>query len=147
MKLSIKALVFGLLFSFMAAVPAVVATPATVSAAANCENPRLLGVPAWYRGLAEPGLNDTCNIKHPDTVGGLSPFIWRIVLNVVEMALVIVAYIAVFFILYGGFQFIVGGSNPDTVAKGRKTILNAVIGLVISMGAIGITNLVFSIIP
>ena len=39
-----------------------------------------------------------------------------------------------------------GGSVPGQIEKARKSILNAVIGLVIALGAIGITNLIFTII-
>lgn len=131
------------IFTIAAPITATIA-PQTVSAADGCES-RLLGIPPWFRGLTT-GTPPNCAIQSPNDAGGLSTFIWRIVLNIIEMAVVIVAYIAVFFILYGGFQFIVGGSNPSMIEKGRKTILNAVIGLVIAMGAIGITNLVFSII-
>lgn len=148
MKSFIKTLVLGGFFIAMVAAPvAAVTMPqvSSVSAATNCEA-RPLGIPPWYRGLT----NNTpprCELVSPDSVGGLGPYIWRIVLNIIEMVVVIIAYVAVFFILYGGFQFIVGGSNPGMIEKARKTILNAVIGLVVAMGAIGITNLIFSIIP
>jgi len=146
MKAFIKNFVFGGLFVFIVAAPVMaVATPQVTSvSAATCED-RALGIPPWYRGLTKNNF-PTCDLKSPADVGGISGYIWTIVLNVIEMAVVIVAYVAVFFILYGGFQFIVGGSNPSMIEKARKTILNAVIGLVIAMGAIGITNLIFSII-
>lgn len=127
---------------FIAAPVMAVTTPFAADAKANCDN-SLLGIPPWYRGMTE---GPDCNIKSPESFGGVGPFIWRIVLNVVEMALAVTAYIAAFFILYGGFLFMTLGSSPDGVAKARKTILNAVIGLVIAMSAIALTNLVFRII-
>ena len=143
MKAAIKTFFAAAVFIFAIASPVIaLATPQTVSAA-NCEA-RVLGIPPWYRGLTNN--NDKCDLKSPDDVGGLSNFIWKIVLNGIEMAIVIVAYIAVFFILYGGFQFLTGGANPSQVEKARKTITNAIIGLVIAMAAIAITNLVFGII-
>ena len=39
-----------------------------------------------------------------------------------------------------------GGALPAQLEKARKTILNAVIGLVIALAAIALTNLVFNII-
>lgn len=146
MKAFLRNLVLGGFFIFMVAAPVLaVATPQTSIVAADpaCES-RPLGIPPWYRGLT--GSSPDCNLISPNDAGGLGPFIWKIVLNIIEMVIVIVAYISVFFILYGGFQFLVGGSNPGMIEKARKTILNAVIGLVIAMGAIGITNLIFSII-
>ena len=144
MKSAIKNFLAAGLFIFAIASPVMaIASPQPVSAAA-CEA-RVLGVPPWYRGLTD-GNEGSCAIKSPDAVGGLSNFIWKVVLNIIEMAIVIVAYIAVFFILYGGFQFLTGGANPSQIEKARKTITNAIVGLVIAMAAIAITNLVFGII-
>lgn len=115
--------------------------PQTASAACSS---RFLGIPAWYEGLTD----GSCNMLdvNSDTVGGLSGLIWTIALNIVEAGLVIVIYVTVFFILYGGFKFLTGGSNPEQTSKARKTIINAVIGLVISMASIAIVNLISGII-
>lgn len=129
-------------FALLVAAPvAAVAVPTQASAGPACEA-SFLGIPPWYRGMT----NDDCTIVSPDDLGGLSNFIWRIALNVIQMALVIVAYIAIFFILWGGFLFMTGGGNAAQVEKARKSILNAVVGLVIAMGAIAITNFLFGII-
>ena len=147
MKTALKNFLAAAVFIFAIASPVMaLASPQTVSAA-GCEN-RVLGVPPWYRGLTE-GTYPDCKIISPTSLGeedGLGKFIWRIVLNVIEMAIVIVAYIAIFFILYGGFLFLTGGALPGQIEKARKTIRDAIIGLVIAMGAIAITNLVFKII-
>ncbi len=37
--------------------------------------------------------------------------------------------------LWGAFQVIVGGANPESVKKGRKTIFNAIIGAGIALSA------------
>lgn len=136
--------IFVGLFALVVAAPVVsTAVPATVSAAPQCET-SILGIPPWYRGLT----NDDCTIQgpNPNETNGLSNYIWRIVLNVIQIALGIVAYIALFFVIYGGFLFMTGGSNPSQVEKGKKTIFNAVIGLVVSIGAVAITNFVFGIV-
>jgi hypothetical protein len=140
-----KKIVLGVFFIFAVASPAMVLTaPQTVSAATTCEG-RLLGIPPWYRGLTD-NVPPKCNLVSPASVGGLGTYIWRIVLNVIEMAIVATTYLTVFFLLYGGFLFITGGSTPSQIEKGRKTILNAIIGLALCIGAIGLTNLVFTII-
>lgn len=145
MKAMIKSLFLGGLFVFTFASPVMAAiTPAqSAHADAACEG-RVLGIPPWYRGLTGP--SPDCNIVSPDDAGGLSAFIWKIVLNVIEMAIVATAYVATFFILYGGFLYMTGGALPAQLEKARKTILNAVIGLVICLAAIALTNLVFTII-
>ena len=141
----LKTFLLGGLFIFAFAAPlmATIAPSQSAYADAACEN-RILGIPPWYRGLTGP--SPDCNIVSPDDVGGLSAFIWKIVLNVLEMAIVATAYVASFFILYGGFLYITGGALPAQLEKARKTILNAVIGLVICLAAIALTNLVFNII-
>lgn len=141
----IKSLIMGFAFAFLVASPVLAAvSPIVPVASASCDA-RFLGLPAWYRGLAE---GDDCSklVSPADVEGEIGGYITMIVLNIVEAGLFIVGYVAVYFILYGGFQFIVGGSNPDKVAKARKSILNASIGLLISMASIGLVNFVFSFV-
>lgn len=144
MKALFKTIILGGLFIFMVASPVMAVTTPQAAMAAGCEG-RVIGVPPWYRGLTN---NDPpeCTLKTPEQVGGLSSYIWRIVLNGVEMAIVLSAYVAVFFILYGGFLYMTGGALPGQLEKGRKTIRDAIVGLVICMGSIAIINLIFSII-
>lgn len=109
------------------------------SANASC-NTRFLGIPAWYDGLT----NDSCDIVSPSEAGGLSTFIWHIALNIVQMALFVAGYICVAFIIYGGFLFLIGNGQPETVAKARKSIIDACIGLVISMASVAIVAFIAS---
>lgn len=147
----LKTLILGLGFAFFVAAPVfAVAIPASsVNAAptadSSCEQ-RFLGAPTWFRGMAAKDANDKCFIMSPEDFGGIGNFIWRIALNIIEMGLFIAGYLAVFFILFGGFQFLTGGGNPGQIEKARKTILNAVIGLVISMASIAVTNLIFGLL-
>ncbi len=100
----------------------------------------LLTFPAWYKGLVtdEPD----CNIKNPDDVGGLGTFIWKIALNIIEVLLQLAGYMSVGFIIAGGFKYLTSTGSPDDIVKARKTILNAIIGLVISIFSVGIVNVV-----
>jgi hypothetical protein len=144
MKAFKNLLVAGLfIFGFAAPVMATV-SPQSVSAGAACEG-RVLGIPPWYRGLTSD--DGKCSITSPSNSDGIEGFIWKIVLNVIEMAIIIIAYIAVFFILYGGFLFMTGGGNPSQIEKARKSITQAVIGLAIAMASVGIINFIFGIIP
>ena len=136
-------IIFVSAFIFLVASPvATVALPTSVSAGPSCEG-SFLGVPPWYRGLTA----DDCSIAapNPDDSEAIKNFIWKIVLNGIQMALVLAAYVAIFFVLYGGFLFMTGGGNPSQVEKARKSIFNAIIGLVIAMGAIAITNFIFQL--
>lgn len=115
--------------------------------AAGCGNEKaFLGFPYWYSRLPR---NADCTLKSPDTStnpNALSKFIWQIVLNIIEIALRAIAFIAFGFILFGGFQFISSLGKPDGMAKARTTILNAVIGMVIAIGSVGIVNVVMGIL-
>jgi len=115
------------------------AIPQSVSAASDCAG-RFLGFPTWYRGLTDAPPD--CNIKTPSDSGGLGNFIWHIGLNIVEIILVAIAYIATAYFLYGGLLFIVSRGNPDGATRARSTILNAIIGLIISMASIALVNFV-----
>lgn len=153
MRRILKHFLLAGLFAFLVASPAaIVATPQTAYAAdpGNCET-RFLGIPPWYRGLTKTDSTGDCAIMSPtdvssDKKNALSIFIWKIVLNIIEMALILAGWIALGFILYGGFLFITSGGNASQAEKARKSIFNAVIGLVISMGAIAISNLAFGLI-
>lgn len=124
-----------------------VAVPQTANAA-SCQDNVLL-FPTWYRGL---GTNTTdaagqpsCEIMSPGSgPDSLGKFIWTIVMNVIGIALVAVGYISVGFIIYGGFLYLTGGGSADKIAGARKTILNAVIGLIISFFSVIIVNIVVS---
>lgn len=122
-----------------------VATPIATPVSAACGEEGILGMPAWYRGLT----NGDCSIKSPSDSGdgkGLSTFIWKIVLNIINIVLVIIGYAAVFFIIYGGFLYMTGGSNPGQLEKAKKSITNAIIGLAIAIFSTIIVNVIFGII-
>lgn len=143
----LKQLLATLMFTVFIAAPVMTVTVAPTTYAAidpSCEV-RILGIPPWYRGLSSRDDAGNCSIDSP-TGDKLSTFIWRIALNLIEIGLYLVGYLAVFFVLYGGFQFLTGGNNPSQIEKARKTIFNAAIGLVISISAVVIVNLVFGII-
>lgn len=101
----------------------------------------LLTFPAWYRGLQNP--DPDCSIKPPDaSKAGLSGYIWTIVLNVIEFGLQLVGYVSVGFIIAGGYKYMISTGSPDGMVRARKTIMNAVIGLVLSIFSVAIVNVV-----
>lgn len=112
---------------------------APVASAASCPGGRahLLTFPAWYDGL----VNEDCTLKSvgngPDD---LRNFIVRIVLNVIEILLQLVGYACTVFIMLGGFKYMTNTGDPSQYVTARKTIMNAVIGLVISIGSVVIVN-------
>lgn len=131
-------------FSFVALVAApgiTLAIPQAVAADPKCDK-GILTIPPWYRNLTD----SNCNIIDPSKApGGLSGFIWTIVLNAIEIGLNVAGIAAFILIIYGGFLFMTGGGNASQIEKGRKTLIYAVVGLVLSIASIAIINLIFRI--
>lgn len=59
----------------------------------------------------------------------------------IQFLLSLAGLVAVFFIVYGGFKYTTGGITEDKEA-GKKTIMHALIGLVVSLSAWIIVNLI-----
>jgi len=142
-------LILGVALSVVASSGSIVATETEAEIAQReakvsekCSD-HFLTFPAWYRGIQK----EDCSLMSPSEVNGqpenkLRNYIMRIVLNILEIMLQAVAYISVGFIIYGGFKYITSPSDSSKIAGARKTIQNAIIGLIISMLSIAIVNLV-----
>lgn len=116
--------------------------PSTVLAQGKpCDggNNQLTLLPPWYKGLV---CNDHGTPQIATTENGLRDFIFRIILNLTEAMLYIVGYIALGMIIWGGFKYMLFGDNSGGVEAAKKTIQNAVIGLVISIFSITIVNFI-----
>ncbi len=92
-------------------------------------------LPRWYDGLCQ---GDT--IEAPG--GDMKAFIIKIALNIVAILLTVVGYVSLGFIIWGGFKYMISGDNANGVSGAKTTILNAVIGLVLSIMSVAIVNLV-----
>jgi hypothetical protein len=101
-------------------------------------NTSLFGVPAWYRNLTD----SSCNVVMPKTAGkpDVTKIIMTIALNLIQAGLVLVAYVTIFFIIKGGFGYIISAGSPDGMTSAKKTITNALIGLVIAVLSASIVN-------
>lgn len=118
------------------------------TALANCPDGKILTLKPWYDGLMNtknPNDPNYCSIDMPQgSAKSMAGFIWKIVLNIVDDLFQIVAYITTGFIMYGGFLMLTASGSPDRTSKAIKTIINAMIGLVIALASIAIVNLVSS---
>lgn len=52
-----------------------------------------------------------------------------------NLVLLVVGVLAVFYLIYSGFLYITSGGNPDNVKKARAGIINSIIGIVIILAA------------
>ncbi len=102
--------------------------PAQNVSAASCTT-HFLGLPAWYDKLVD----SKCNVKTPHGDDEVKAYVWTIVLNIMSMIMGIVGYVAIGFVMWGGIQYMLAQGDTSKVAKGKKTITNSVIGLIIVM--------------
>lgn len=119
------------------------AVPAYAASAENCGQTSggFLGFPTWYKYL-NPTFDGT-ECKLDVTFPGAIP---KILLAVVEIALRIGGVVAFGYVIYGGFKFILSNGEPDRAASARNSIINALVGLVIAIIAIGVVNFIGSTI-
>ena len=111
----------------------------------------------WYHNLT----NSDCSIKNPselkpdkeDTEGkndkdstGMATFIWTIVLNILYDISVLVGYFTILMIAWGGYLYMFSRGDVGKAEKGKKTLISAIIGLVIAMLASVIMNTISAII-
>ncbi len=125
------------LLSFVSAA----ALPNSALAADNC-NSSVFGIPAWYNGQTE-GEGDGCHFEPTKSEDGTIDMVKtgaKIGANLLSAALVLVAYVTIFFLIRGGFAYMTSTGSPDGMAAAKKTISNALIGLVIAILAASIVN-------
>ena len=53
------------------------------------------------------------------------------IVRVINFVLTFLALVAVVFVIVGGFRILAAGGNEENVTKGRKTIIYAIIGLLV----------------
>ncbi len=110
--------------------------PATASAigGGDCGAEPFLGFRPWYAGLCDGDSKDS-NIAQPaeHDEKDLALFIWTIALNVTFDLTLAVGYIALGFVIYGGYLYIMSQGDPSKMARGKKTLTSAIIGTIIAM--------------
>lgn len=123
--------------------------PPASASAASCSGQSFI-FPRWYDNLC----NDNGAIKSPNDAGGkkgstaedtasnLTAWLGTIAMNIVKIMMTIVGYVSLGFIIWGGFKYMINGDNSSGTVSARKTILNAVIGLVLSIMSIALINLI-----
>src|SRR4051812_32856436 len=106
--------------------------------AAACGGGSFLGFPKWYKYLGSQSVTSTTGPAGAQScapmIGGLTD-IWLIVAAVTEMLLRIGALFAIVIVIYGSIQFITSQGEPSKTQAARSTIINALIGLVITISA------------
>jgi cytochrome bd-type quinol oxidase subunit 2 len=85
-------------------------------------------------GLLAPASTLAVNVV-PPAISGLpgdqNSTVTRELMTLIDTALVVAGLIAVAFLIYGGFRYITSAGNDEVAEGAKKTIQNAIIGLVV----------------
>lgn len=144
-----KAIFAGIFAIFIGASFLVVSNPQSVSAAeCSSYSNNLFGLPTWYRGLVNANDKD-CRIK---SIGNgengsvtIQQFVWTIIGNIFDGIFRIAGVVAVGFIIWAGFQYMISSGDSGKMAAAKTTLTNAIIGLIIAVLASIIVQFVMGI--
>lgn len=107
--------------------------------ATKCDK-SLLGFKAWHNGLGE-FMDDGCGLTKlsgNNTSEGqenISTVIWTVVLNILFDIFMAIGYLAIGFVIYGGYMYITSGGDMAKATKARKSIMSAVVGIILVLSA------------
>ncbi len=133
--LAVLLVVVGILFSQLT----IVNTNAYADAN-QCSQSTFMGLRPWYYGISA-----ICDGEQPKDQYEIRRIIWQIVLNVVTMVLQIAGYVCVGYVIWGGYLYMLSNGDPGKVASGKKTIMRALIGIVICVTASSISGAIVDV--
>jgi hypothetical protein len=110
------------------------------AASCSAKNP-FFGLKPWYNYLPDDRFTGSCDVVHfrilPGSGAGEASDIPLVLLAVVDDLLRIAAVVAVAFVIVGAIQMTISQGNPEQTARAQSTLINALIGLAISIVAVG----------
>ncbi len=123
--------------------PATDASAAAVEDYSDCGNSdAFFALKPWYSGLTtEKG--GKCEIGVPTDI---PLFVWTIVLNIMTDISVLIGYVAIVMVAWGGYLYMFSRGMPDRAERGKKTLIAAFAGLAIAMLASVIMNTIVTIL-
>jgi len=115
----------------------------------GCAKDSILGLVPWYVYLTPTRNSYTgrCDFKEfsntdPGSLFGLHSPLFLIGLAVLNDLIRVAALVSVGYVIYGGIQYAVSQGSPDATHKAQQTIINALIGLVLSILAAAIVGFI-----
>ena len=128
---------------FAAATP--VSADSIVDSPSSCGNNTVFfALKPWYAGLTSE-INGKCEIGTPRK-GQIPRFVWTVVLNILYDISMMVGYVAVIMVAWGGYLYMFSRGEPGRAEKGKKTLISAIVGLLIAMLAGVVMNTVAAIL-
>lgn len=106
--------------------------------------------------LLASAYNEVQNGLHTNGLAGLFGFgggglsssqsLTELISNAIKIGLTFAGAIAVVFVIIGGFMYITASGNEEQAEKGKKTLINAIIGVVIIIMAYVIINVITNLV-
>jgi hypothetical protein len=141
--LALQLLVVGMIGAFSIGVLAPTSTSAA-TIAPQCKK-EFLGLPAWYEFLGSDvdPVTGMCRVEFSGGTTNLNvKDFWLIGLAALDIALRIAGLVVGGMIMYGGFRYITTQGDPQAAKAARTAIINALIGLAITLVAVGVVQFV-----
>ena len=69
-----------------------------------------------------------------------------LIFNIINALLLIVGAIAVLFVIIGGFWYVTSAGNEEQAEKGRTTVVNSIIGIVIVILSYVVINVIVNLV-
>lgn len=101
----------------------------------------VFGIPTWYKYLPAETVNGECKLLGDFTVNKMNSLL-GIGLAITEILLFIAGFLAIVYVIYGGFRYVLSQGEPENTKIAKDAILNAVIGLVIAVLASAIVRFI-----
>lgn len=126
---------FNMLFNFVATVTA-----------DPCTKHQFLGLVPWYQYLTvkqvNTGSTTICGVDSFNLIGinGGKSDLPLVALAVVDDLVRIAGMVAVGVVIYGGVQYATSQGNPEQTARAQSTIINALVGLIVAVIAVGVIS-------
>lgn len=100
-----------------------------------CSSGDFFSFPTWYKYLPSVVGSNPCAPK----ISSIND-VWLIIAAVIEILLRVGALAAIAMVVYGGISFITSEGQPEKTAKAIKIIINAVVGLAITIVSAGVVT-------
>lgn len=139
LSLFIASILTLLSLAIVSPVPAMAAT----REACGRSSGTFLGFPTWYKYL-NPEFVEASGTRPAECKLTFNPpgDLAKVGLAVVEILLRVIALVAGGFVIVGGFKYLTSQGEPDRVNAAKQTILNALIGLTITIVSTAIVGLI-----
>lgn len=96
---------------------------------------KFLTIDPWYFGLCKDNTSDVEITRIPEDIVVIA-------LNVISIAIQLGGYVAIGYVMWGGTRYITANGDSGKIASAKTTIMNALIGLLLTLSAVAIVNFV-----